>query len=468
MIWIIDEVPFEAFHSYHRCAGVGKRKRSMLDGPRPLVRSPAACADARRPSVWHGMRNFDDAPSGPSPPRTVWSLVAAGFVIWFIVVGGGLNTVSVFINAIARTTDWSRSSLSFAVSVGAVSAALTTPLVGLALDRFGVRLPMMAGLVLLGLGLTLAVGMRDPWQFVVANLFLGPGFAATALMSVPVAVTLYVSERTAFALGLVMSGSSIGALVLAPVAQAGVDAIGWRATWGALAAAMFVVTPPLIAFAMPRGRLLGASRGYTGAPTASVVADLRQPGVMALAAVMLFPSLTTFGVSVHLVPYLVGTGHSGRAAAAALGGMIGISAIGKVAGGWIGDRIGPLRTLRVNLVIWSAAVALLPSTGSASLLLTFVVLYGLSLGAHISLVPALARIILGTQRFGTLFGILQLGSALGSALGPLSAGLLFDATGTYAGAMALWLGALVLAAITAYTLRLRDELVGAPAGGPLT
>ena len=113
-------------------------------------------------------------------PRFPTSLVIAGFVVSFVMIGGGINTVGVLLNAIAADTHWARSSLSLAVSVGAVVAALATPAVGVAVDRVGVRIPMLVGSTLLALGFALCVAMQAPWQFVAANLFLGAGFAAFA------------------------------------------------------------------------------------------------------------------------------------------------------------------------------------------------------------------------------------------------------------------------------------------------
>ena len=80
---------------------------------------------------------------------TAAPLVLAGFAISFVLIGGGIDTVGVFINAIVQSTDWARSALSLGVSVGAVTAAGATPLVGLAIDRYGVRVPIATGVLFL-------------------------------------------------------------------------------------------------------------------------------------------------------------------------------------------------------------------------------------------------------------------------------------------------------------------------------
>jgi MFS family permease len=162
---------------------------------------------------------------------------------------------------------------------------------------------------------------------------------------------------------------------------------------------------------------------------------------------------------VHIVPYLTGLGHSAALAAAALGGTIGVSAAGKVFGGMLADRIGALPTLRLALIVWALAFVLLARAGSVPMLGAFVLLYGLALGTQIAVVPAMAVGVLGTARFGALFGVLQLAAMLASAIGPISSGLIFDATGSYGDALLLWLAAMTAAVAVSFAM------APLPAGG---
>lgn len=387
--------------------------------------------------------------------RSYLPLVIAGFAISFVLVGGGIDTVSVFINAVSKATNWSRSSMSLGVSVGAACAALATPIVGIAVDRFGVRVPMWVGVGLLTGGFLILESMTQSWHFAAANVLLGPGFAACALLPITVAVSVLIPTRTALALGIVAAGSSAGALVLAPVTQAVIDVFGWRGAYVAMGLAVVLTPVPFLLFVLPRGRLArpgGEGQGGVSKPATSLAADLRRPGVAALAGVMILPALAGFSVSVHIVPYLTGLGHSAPLAAAALGGTIGVSAVGKIFGGLVADRIGALLTLRLALVVWAVAFVLLAGAESTAVLAAFVLLYGMALGTQIAVVPAIAVGLLGTARFGALFGILQLAAMLASAVGPLSSGMIFDATGAYSGAIVLWLAAMTMAAAVSFSM----------------
>jgi hypothetical protein len=54
-------------------------------------------------------------------------LVAAGFLIQLVVIGGGVDTVSVFLNALAAANRWPSGTLSAGVGVGVVSAGRRRP-----------------------------------------------------------------------------------------------------------------------------------------------------------------------------------------------------------------------------------------------------------------------------------------------------------------------------------------------------
>jgi len=400
----------------------------------------------------HEERTLHPRP-GSGGIRDALPLVIAGFAISFILVGGGIDTVSVFVNAITKATDWSRSGMSLGVSVGAVMAALSTPFVGLLVDHYGVRVPMTVGVLLLAVGFLILVGMREPWHFVAANVALGPGFAACALLPITVAVTIRIPERTTLALGIIGAGSSAGALALAPALQAITETFGWRGGYMALGTAVVLTPLPCLLFALPRGRLRPATARTQRGGELRLAQELRQPGVAPLAAVMILPGLVGFSISVHLVPYLAGLGHPGAVAAAALGATIGISAIGKIGGGFAGDRFGPLPTLRCALLLDVIALLLLQYAAGAAALSAFVILYGLALGAQIAVIPAIAVTVLNAERFGTLFGMLQLAAMLASAIGPISSGVIYDKTGQYTWAIVVWVVAMAAAAAIAWWMR---------------
>lgn len=374
-------------------------------------------------------------------------LVAAGFAISFMLVGGGINTAGVFLSAVALDTGWPRSVLSLALSVGAVVAAVSMPVVGTAVDRVGVRMPVAVGAGLIACGYGITASMGEPWHFIAANVFLGAGFGASALLPMTLAISILVPDRKALALGVAATGSSAGAFVMAPAVQVAIEHLGWRGAYVAMGVLAVAVPIVLVLSVLPRGRLPSpaAPDGAAMAGPSAAPAETPRLAALLLAGVMVLPGLVTFGLAVHLVPHLVASGLDQRAAAMTLGSAIGLSALGKLAGGWVADRIGLLATLRGALTCGVASIALLIAPPSVALLASFALLYGLYIGTTVAVIPAIALGILGAARFGSLFGLLQLTAMLAGAVGPIATGAVFDATGSYRNAILGWIIAMTAA-----------------------
>jgi len=80
--------------------------------------------------------------------------MALAFVIW--------NSFSVFLVAITADYGWSRGSVSLAFSLFTIVYGLSSPLTGIAVDRFGPRVVMPLGALLLAAGL-FGAGSSPPW-----------------------------------------------------------------------------------------------------------------------------------------------------------------------------------------------------------------------------------------------------------------------------------------------------------------
>ncbi|MCP5060160.1 MAG: MFS transporter [bacterium] len=402
---------------------------------------------------------MSEQPSTWASLRAAWPLLLACFVIEFVVIGGGIDTVSVFLNELSSSEGWSRQGLSTGIAVGAVTAGLVTPGVGWMVDRYGVRVPITIGTAFLAGGFGVLIGMSEPWHFVVANLLLGPGFAFGAMLPVTVAVTVLVPHRTALALGIVTMGSSLGALVLAPVVQELINALGWRQTYLAMGGATLLTPIVCVLFALPRGRLQKPSpsndvKEATPRQPLQLGLVLRRPGLWPMVGVLMLPGLASFGIQVHLVPYLADQGHAVTFAAGALGAVIGVSAIGKLGGGLLADRLGLMATLRLALFFEIAGSALLLVGSSGIAVWSFVALHGLAVGTQVAVMPVVAMAVLGQENFGTLYGLLQLATIVTIGAAPIIPGAIFETTGNYHAAVLFWVAVMASSFAIAFLLRL--------------
>ena len=156
------------------------------------------------------------APPAPSPGpvgelRRHWAALTAATVG----IGTGVAvmpfyTNGLFIPALEAEFGWSRSQLSSLALVGAVITILTSPLVGVIVDRFGVRLPGVISLVVLA-GAYFLLSASGP-SFA-GYLAVWIGMYVLAAASTAVSFTRTVNERfdraRGLALGIALGGRRV-------------------------------------------------------------------------------------------------------------------------------------------------------------------------------------------------------------------------------------------------------------------
>ncbi|MGB7101365.1 MAG: MFS transporter [Xanthobacteraceae bacterium] len=395
-----------------------------------------------------------------SKPRIFygWFVVAGTFAVTFVGFGCAY-AFSAFVASLQHDFAASRGSVSLVFSLagfvyfalGAVSGPLA--------DRWGARRLAIVGIVVTGLGLALASVARTLVE-VYAAYGLGVGLGI-GLSYVPVLGVMqrWFVRRRGFASGIGVAGIGVGTLVMPPVAAFLINAVGWRETYLIFGVFAAVVGGGL-AFLIeddPRGRGLGpdgdpmpAGAQPAARANSSMLTAVKSPRFAGLFVASLLGSFGVFVPFVHLVPYALDHGVP-QSAAVLLLGAIGVgSTAGRFFLGGLADRLGRSLSLAAMIagmalafVIWFFSVNLWPLT-------IFALVYGLFYGGWVALLPAVAADYFGATNLGGMIGLISLGIAFGTLIGPSAAGFAFDVTQSYtlpilASAAAYLLAAVILA-----------------------
>lgn len=362
-----------------------------------------------------------------------------------------------FLVALLREFGWSRSVLAGAFSVFVVVHGLSGPALGWLVERLGPRRVIVAGAILMGVGLTIAAETRAAWQLYLAfGLVTAAGVSSSGWVPSVILVRGWFPARIGSALGIASAGIGVGIFALVPVAQVLIDRLGWRWSFRALGLAVVAWVIPgtiLLLRDPPRAEMPRvATPGSTGppgpapasAPHWTLETALRSWRFWAVAGVFFAGSYSTQTLLVHQVAYLVDHGVPALAAAGVVG-VVGLASVaGKTGWGALSDRVGrePTYTLAFACVLGS--VGMLAAAGAwpnSVLPYAYGVLIGLGYAATAPLTPAVASDLFGGPRFGRIFGVLHACNSVGGAIGAWAAGRVFDATGSYA--WSLWLTALM-------------------------
>lgn len=356
---------------------------------------------------------------------------------------GAQYSFGIFLAALLEEFRWSRASLSGVFSIYAFMYATLGSVAGQLTDRFGPRVVISGGALLLGSALAGMSLVTSLWQpYVLYGLIAGFGMSAAYVPCNATVVRWFVARR-GLAVGLAMSGASAGTFVVPLLAQFVVSRAGWRAAYVIFGAGV-VLCILLVAPLMRRDpESLGLQPDGAARPrsvAASAAADAASwPLARAIRSGVFWALAATFGVSwipvfiplVHLVPFARDLGLSPMTAAWVVSSLGAGAIAGRLVMGSISDHIGRRTALRFALTIQALACVGFLATQGPLTLFAAAVLYGFGYAAVSTLFPALVGDYFGRAHAGAIVGALfAIAGSLGG-VGPFVAGALYDATGGY-------------------------------------
>ncbi|HYC37221.1 MAG TPA: MFS transporter [Usitatibacter sp.] len=373
------------------------------------------------------------------PPASTAALVLFIAFACNMLGRGVADSFMVFVLPLSGQFGWTRAQVSSVYSAFLVVTGLAAPLTGMLIDRWGPRVVYPLGVVLLATASLLAAHLTKLWQFqLVIGLIAGLGVSMLGMVPASMLISLWFRERMSTAMGVAYAGFGTGTIVIVPVVQRSIEALGWRETYSWMGGLTLAALPLLLL--LPWRRIAGEARAK---PRSSVEGPgARNPLAQALRTreywqivqLFTFTSLTTFSVITQVVPFLVQAGLTPLEAAAAFGTAGLLSVFGIMSAGWSGDRFGYRTTVTVTFVgsfVGIAALMAMTVAPARWLVVAFIVGFGLAQGARGPIVSSLAAKYFGGAGFATIYGTMFACMSMGGALGTFIAGLLYDATGGY-------------------------------------
>jgi MFS family permease len=343
-------------------------------------------------------------------------------------------SIGVFFEPLQREFGWNRGQISGALIYLTLGFVVSGPIVGGLIDKCGARLvalfsmPMLAltmfGLGNLGNSLTVFFAL-----FFAAGCF---GGGTTPIVYTRV-VNANFDRSRGLALGIVLAGTGIAALVLPPTIAATIGWSGWRAGFLLLAIAAALAWPlVLFGFRGVEGAIAPPTQSAQGTDRA---AALKSRVFWTISIGFIAVATAISGLVVHVVPLLRDTGMP-LPQAAAIASFIGVGVIlGRILVGWTIDRVfAPYVAAAVFL--FTAMGCVLLNLGGAQTAPLGAFLIGFALGAEIDLIAYLTARYFGMKNYGFLYGIIYSMFSIGAAAGPAIVGHLFDSFGNYR--IALW------------------------------
>lgn len=387
--------------------------------------------------------NADTTECSPVP-YSHWGLVASewrkswrpgtaalfGVSVCFALYG---TIASLFVMPLQAEFGWTRGQISFAYTFGLVSALLA-PVIGRMSDRFGPRAVILAGIIVTSLcyaGFSLQSGNLYLYYllYTVLNIF---GLCVTGLTFTKVIVSAFEKTRgTALAfsrLGLA-AVSALLPLALFPV----IRNFGTTGGFALLAALQLAVALPMALFWIPRHTSTADCKVAPGMRLSTIFDPVRQNpkvAVLALAAVCNYAPVVA--IVSQLQPLSIAKGLSSSQSVIVVS-LIGISAgAGALISGYLVDRFwAPLVAFVLNLIPAVGCLLLLQDQLSPMMIYVLICFLGLGQGVEVDIVAFMISKYFRHQDYSTIYGLVVMVIAIGSAVGTALIGMTYDRTGSY-------------------------------------
>lgn len=300
---------------------------------------------------------------------------------------------------------------------------------GWLIARYSVKLLMVLGCLALGGGLVLHAFANSAEAVYLSRFLMGVSLGFVGVAPSVVLVSNWFIERRGTALGILLTGTSLGGVTIPFIAAPLIAAYGWRNAMLAVSLLVWAILLPAILFLIKDApRPADASSAELRGMTLGEAVRTPLFWIFGLCAALVFYPI--FVTSQQFILYLQSPkiGVPLATAALAQSALFAVSVGGKFLAGFLSDRFSPTAVMLLcGVVMFLSTLVLLDlSAGNA---LAFLLPFGLGYGGTFVLLQRLAADYFGRREYGKILGTITLIEILGAAVGGRVTGLLADRAG---------------------------------------
>jgi predicted MFS family arabinose efflux permease len=347
------------------------------------------------------------------------------------------QSLGLFAPQLTRDLAISMSDFTLAIAVQNLAWGMLQAVAGAMVVKHGYRRLMVGGAVLYVVGLVLLATAQGLLSVILgAGICMGVAMSCTAgALANSVASRAVPAHIRSIVLGGVTAIGSLGALIAAPFGQGLAETFGWRA--GAIGFVILGLGMIPAAWygskvdAIPLPPAASHEIGNATVRQALRAAATHLPFVVMTCAYFVCGMQLVF-LTTHLPSYLSLCGMDPMLSAQALGTIGGFNILGSLFFGWAGQRWNKLALLGGLYITRSIALSfyfIAPPTPTTTLLFAAIMGF-LWLGVSPLTAGSIAEMF-GLRWQPMIQGIAFVSHQLGSTLGALGGGLLYDALGSY-------------------------------------
>lgn len=369
------------------------------------------------------------------------------------VVGGFLGAgtsqlfMGVMLKPITEDLGWSRTAVTGALTAGTIVAGLLTPIFGRLADRYGPRVLVTIGTLLIAVSYFLMASLTAIWMLYVAYI-LGRSMASINLGGVVgmTAATNWFRRKRGRALGLISMSLPLGASILVLVAQVIIDGPGWRTVFVLFGIAMLtlVLVPAAIVLRrrpedmglLPDGDPAPENGASTTAKSEfeyswSVAQAVRTRTLWLLISAGAIGVLANGAVSFHQIAYFTDQGIDTKSAALALSVFALMGAVSSGMWGLLVEHFSERMMAVVAMAVAGLSMIFVQFADTTAEAIIFSAIFGISARGESSLIQMMIAQYYGRNSYGSISSLFSPFQMIGLGFGPLIASVFYDVVGSY-------------------------------------
>jgi predicted MFS family arabinose efflux permease len=383
----------------------------------------------------------------PSRDRSAWVITLAAAAILMVTMGTR-QSLGLFISPLEGSTGLGITTISLAFAIAQLLWGVIQPVSGAVADRYGPATILVAGLIVLAIGMASTPFMTSGFGLIFSLGLLsaiGSGAASFSVL-IGAAAQHLATDKRGKAAGIINAGGSLGQFVFAPIAQALIQMLGWMgAMWSLALIAM--ATLPFVRVVSPRGAERGSVGAARSAPWQAVQDAVEDRSYMLLNA-----GFFTCGFHIaFLVTHLPGQVNLCGLPPAVASWSLALIGLANIAGSLMaGSCTQRFRSKNILAVMYGSRALLiawyLAAPKTKWTFYSFAVGLGLTWLATVPPTATIVGKLFGVRYLSTLFGLTILSHQIGGFLGAYLGGLALVRFGDY---QWMWYADMALAAAAA-------------------
>jgi MFS family permease len=367
-----------------------------------------------------------------------WPLLLVAFLLVFVAFGIPTYSLQFIYPEAMEEFGWSNAQVNLLSTAKFLTGAVAALAMGILVDKLGGRWTVLVGTLAGGVAMALFFFATNLTIYYLAGVMLGfSGSSIVAAMKVIVARLFTINQG--LAMGIVLTATSFGGVVIPWVWRFGLEYYNWRVIMAFFSLGTVVIAVPAWLFYMSRQSetrdiVAAASKPAPGARSlwGHFRAISSERGFWLIALGIFLVSAVDQALTQNHVLFLRNDrgieSANTIATATMMFALIGL--IAKVGSGWVFDRMS-IRGIAVFYALLSLSIFLaLPVSGLATIVL-FITIRGIAHGGMIVDVPILTRHYFGMERIGMTMGLMAVCVNLGFAAGPPVLGWFADTYGNF-------------------------------------